>query len=263
MLFLTHSFDRLARRAALRSYEGSAGKVQHSYRRAAVTFACAAALSVARACLVFAAVITLALAAPLSAQENKSERPLKIVAFGDSLTAGFGLAANEAFPAKLAAALKAKGVAVNIANAGVSGDTASGGLDRLDWSIADDTDAVIVELGANDGLRGIDPKITRKALDTIVKKLTDRKITVLLCGMLAPPNFGSEYGEKFNSIFPDIAKTYDTLLYPFFLTGVAIDAKLNQRDGMHPTAAGIDIIVTNILPSVEQMIARAKAQRGL
>ena len=196
------------------------------------------------------------------AQEAASGRPIKIVALGDSLTAGFGLPANDAFPAKLVAALKAKGANIEITNAGVSGDTASGGLERLDWAIAQDTDAVIVELGANDGLRGLDPKITRKAIDAIVKRLTERNITVLLCGMLAPPNLGSEYGAKFNSIFPDVAKTYNALLYPFFLTGVVTDPKLKQRDGLHPTSAGVDVIVTNILPSVEQMIARAKSQRG-
>ncbi len=214
----------------------------------------------ARAGLVFAAVV--ALAAPLAAQENKSERPFKIVALGDSLTAGFGLSAGDAFPAKLSTALKAKGIAVNMVNAGVSGDTASGGLERLDWAVPDDTDAVIVELGANDALRGLNPAVTRKAIDAIVKKLSQRKIPVLLCGMLAPPNLGSDYGAKFNAIYPDVAKSYDALLYPFFLTGVATDAKLNQRDGLHPTAAGIDIIVAKILPSVEELIARAKAQRG-
>jgi acyl-CoA thioesterase-1 len=261
MLFLARSISQLHRQKAFRSYVGSARKVQRSYRRAAVTFACTAVIRMARACLVFA-VVALALGSPLMAQEAAGERLVKIVALGDSLTAGYGLPAGDAFPVKLSAALKAKGANVQITNAGVSGDTSSGGLERLDWAIEPDTDAVILELGANDGLRGIDPKVTRKAIDAIVKRLADRNITVLLCGMLAPPNLGSEYGTKFNVIFPDIAKSYNTLLYPFFLTGVVADPKLNQRDGMHPTAKGVDIIVTNILPSVEQLIARVKSQRG-
>jgi acyl-CoA thioesterase-1 len=190
------------------------------------------------------------------------ERPINIVAFGDSLTAGYGLPANEAFPVQLQRALGAKGLSVNVANAGVSGDTATGGLSRLDWSVPDGTDAVILELGANDALRGFDPDITRKALDTILHRLKDRRISVLLCGMVAPPNLGAEYGRAFNSIYPDLAAQYGAILYPFFLTGVAADPKLNQRDGLHPTAAGVAAIVDRILPQVEQLIARAKASQG-
>lgn len=196
------------------------------------------------------------------AAAQAQDKPLKIVALGDSLTAGYGLPASDAFPTKLAAALKAKGIAVDITNAGVSGDTASGGLERLEWAVPEDTQAVILELGANDSLRGIDPKITRKAIDAIARKITDRHIPLLICGMLAPPNLGSDYGNQFNSIFPDVAKTHDALLYPFFLTGVVGDETLNQRDGLHPTAKGVDVIVKKILPSVEQLIARARAQRG-
>ena len=191
-----------------------------------------------------------------------AERPINIVAFGDSLTAGYGLPANEAFPVQLQRALAAKGLAVNVANAGVSGDTATGGLSRLDWSIPDGTDAVILELGANDALRGIDPDIARKALDTMLRRLKERKISVLLCGMVAPPNLGVEYGRAFNSIYPDLATEYGAILYPFFLTGVAADPKLNQRDGLHPTAAGVAVIVDRILPQVEQLIVRAKASQG-
>ena len=228
----------------IRSYEHFRGEVQPVRRRIAVTFAC-----------LVAAMTT---ANPALAQD----KPVKIVALGDSLTAGYGLSAGDAFPAKLAAALKAKGIATHIVNAGVSGDTASSGLERLDWAVANDTDAVIVELGANDALRGLDPKVTRKAIDTIVKKLTDRRIPVLLCGMLAPPNLGADYGKAFNSIYPDVAKSHDALLYPFFVEGIVTNPKLNQRDGLHPTAEGVDVIVQKILPSVEQLIARVKAKRN-
>jgi len=204
-------------------------------------------------------VVGLALVATCS---RAAERPINIVAFGDSLTAGYGLAANEAFPVQLQRALDAKGLAVNVVNAGVSGDTSAGGLSRLDWSVPDGTDAVILELGANDALRGFDPEITRKALDTMLRRLKERKISVLLCGMVAPPNLGAEYGRAFNSIYPDLAAQTGAILYPFFLASVAADPKLNQRDGLHPTAAGVAVIVERILPQVEQLIARAKASRG-
>jgi acyl-CoA thioesterase-1 len=190
-----------------------------------------------------------------------AEHPLNIVAFGDSLTAGYGLAANEAFPAQLQRALEAKGVVATIMNAGVSGDTTTGGLSRLDWSVPDGTDAVILELGANDALRGFDPAVTRKALETMLHRFHERKIPVLLCGMLAPPNLGAEYGRAFNAIYPDLAAETGAILYPFFLTGVATDPKLNQRDGLHPTAAGIAVIVTRIMPQVEELIARVKGVR--
>jgi acyl-CoA thioesterase-1 len=191
-----------------------------------------------------------------------ADRPVKIVALGDSLTAGFGLSASDAFPAKLAAALKAKGIDVEIVNAGVSGDTASGGLERLDWSVPDGTDGVIVELGANDMLRGVEPQTTRKAIFAIAEKLKQRGIPVLICGMLAPPNMGAQYGTDFKAIFSDVAAKYGTLYYPFFLDGVVTDPKLNQQDGLHPTAAGVDIIVAKILPAVEQLIARARSARS-
>jgi acyl-CoA thioesterase-1 len=144
----------------------------------------------------------------------------------------------------------------------VSGDTSSGGRDRLDWSVPDGTDAVILELGANDALRGIDPKLTRDALEDILKRLKARNIAVLLCGMLAPPNYGADYAARFNAIYPELAKQYDVLLYPFFLDGVAADATLNQADGMHPTAQGVDVIVSRILPSVEALLATIKAKGG-
>jgi len=190
-----------------------------------------------------------------------ADRPVNIVALGDSLTAGFGLGANDAFPAKLERALAAKGIAVTVANAGVSGDTSSGGLARLDWSVPPGTDAVILELGGNDALRGIDPTVTRQALDGILRALAQRNIPVLFCGMLSPRNLGVEYAHTFDAIFPDLAKTYGAVFYPFFLDGVAGDLKLNQRDGMHPTAAGVDVIVARILPKAEELLARARAKQ--
>src|SRR5436305_304364 len=169
-----------------------------------------------------------------------ADAPVRVVVLGDSLSAGFGLSAEAAFPAKLAQALQAKGIAVAIENAGVSGDTASGGLGRLDWSVPDGTEAVIVELGANDALRGIDPKVTRTALETIIRRLKERHIAVLLVGMLAPRNLGPDDVQAFDSIYPQLAATYDVGLYPFILDGVAGERALNQADGLHPTAAGVD-----------------------
>ncbi len=189
------------------------------------------------------------------------ERPVQIVVLGDSLSAGLGLPADGAFPAKLAQALKAKGIAVTIANAGVSGDTASGGLGRLDWSIPQGTDAVILELGANDALRGVDPKVTKAALDGILSKLRDRHIFVLLAGMRAPRNMGAEYVRSFDAIYPALASAHRVVFYPFFLDGVAADPKLNQSDGLHPNAAGVDVIVAGILPKVEELISVARAAR--
>jgi acyl-CoA thioesterase I len=186
--------------------------------------------------------------------------PIKVVVLGDSLTAGHGLPGADAFPAKLQKALKAKGIEVDLINAGVSGDTSSGGRDRLDWSVPEGTQAVIVELGANDALRGTDPSVTRAALTDILARLKARGIAVLLCGMLAPPNYGSDYAARFNAIYPDLAKSSDVTLYPFFLDGVATDAKLNQADGMHPTAEGVDVIVQKILPTVEAFLGAISRQ---
>jgi acyl-CoA thioesterase-1 len=201
------------------------------------------------------------LCAQFAAPAAPAADPLRIVAFGDSLMAGLGLTAAEAFPAKLEAALRAGGHDVRIVNAGVSGDTASAGLARLDWAVPAGTDAVILELGANDALRGVDPRVTRDALETIVRRLRERRIEVLLAGMQAPRNLGAEYIRGFDRIYPEVAKTHGALLYPFFLDGVATEAKLNQRDGIHPTAAGIDVIVARILPAVEELIARAQTNR--
>ena len=193
---------------------------------------------------------------------NAADRPIKIVVLGDSLSAGLGLPVEDAFPARLAEALKGKGVAATITNAGVSGDTASGGLGRLDWSVPDGTDAVIVELGANDALRGLNPSLTKSALDIILRKLADRHIAVLLAGMRAPRNMGSDYVRDFDAIYPALASTHPVVFYPFFLDGVAAEPKLNQGDGIHPNAAGVDAIVARILPQVEELITRARAARA-
>jgi acyl-CoA thioesterase-1 len=179
-----------------------------------------------------------------------SARRIKLVAFGDSLTAGLGLPLASAFPAKLEAALHGKGYKVDVINAGVSGDTVADGLARL------------VELGANDALRGLDPKLTRSGLDEIVKRLRQRNVAVMLAGMYAPRNLGGEYSAQFDPIYPDLAKAYDLPLYPFFLDGVAANPNLNQADGLHPTAAGVDIIVARILPTVEALLTKVSAQRS-
>lgn len=189
-------------------------------------------------------------------------RAVKMVVLGDSLSAGLGLSASSAFPARLQKSLEAKGIKVDMINAGVSGDTSSGGRDRLDWSVPEGTDAVILELGANDALRGTNPDVTRAALTDILTRLKARKIAVLLCGMLAPPNYGSEYAAGFNAIYPELSKSFGVPLYPFFLEGVAAEAKLNQADGLHPTAEGVDVIVKNILPSVEAFLGALSAQRS-
>jgi acyl-CoA thioesterase-1 len=194
-----------------------------------------------------------------AASPASAERLLKIVAFGDSLTAGYGVPASDAFPAKLQQALAAKGIKVDIVNAGVSGDTTSGGLARLDWSVPADTDAVILELGANDAMRGIDLAITRKALDEILQQLKQRGIPVLLCGMYAPPNMGEEFVQAYRDMYPALAQRYGAIFYPFFLDQVATKPELNQADGIHPNAKGVDRIVEDILPKVEELIAKAKA----
>ncbi len=180
--------------------------------------------------------------------------PLKIVAFGDSLTAGYKLAADEAFPAVLEKALRRDGFDVRIVNAGVSGDTTSDGLARFDWTFADGADGAILELGANDMLRGLDTRLTRQTLDAILGRLKARKIPVLIAGMLASPSLGAEYQEAFNRIYPDLAHTYDAPLYPFFLEGVMNNSKLQLADGLHPNREGVERIVQNMLPSVEAFV---------
>jgi acyl-CoA thioesterase-1 len=191
-----------------------------------------------------------------------ADAPVKIVALGDSLTAGSGLPGEAAFPARLERALMAKGYAVEISNAGTGGDTASAGLARLDWSVPEGTDAVIVELGANDALRGVDPELTRAALRDILRRLKERGIPVLLSGMRAPRNMGDDYARAFDAIFAELAAENEAILYPFFLDGVAADRGLNLPDGLHPNAQGVEEIVRRILPKVEELIARVKAKRN-
>lgn len=183
--------------------------------------------------------------------------PYRIVGLGDSLMAGYQLGPGEGFPDRLQAALKARGQEVEITGAGVSGDTTSGGLARLDWSVPDGTDLVILELGANDMLRGLTPELTEKNLDAMLARLKERKIGVLLAGMLAAPNLGPDYGEAFNGIYPRLAEKYGVPLYPFFLDGVAGERTLLLEDGMHPSAKGVDVMVERILPVVEKVIAGA------
>jgi acyl-CoA thioesterase-1 len=208
-------------------------------------------------------IMALMTAGPVFAQAPAAPaKPVKVVVLGDSLSAGLGLPAPAAFPARLQKALDDKGIKVDMINAGVSGDTTSGGRDRLDWSVPEGTEAVILELGANDALRGIDPAVTRAALTEILTRLKARKIAVLLCGMLAPPNYGSEYAARFNAIYPELSKSFGVPLYSFFLEGVAAEAKLNQPDGLHPTAEGIDVIVKNILPTVQAFLGTISGQRS-
>jgi len=180
----------------------------------------------------------------------------KILALGDSLTAGYGLDQNKGFTAQLQTALNAEldGRTVKVLNAGVSGDTTQGGLARLNWALADDPDLVIVELGANDGLRGLDPQLTRQNLDHILAQLKKRGVKILLAGMMAPPNLGAQYGNDFNAIYPDLAKKHDVALYPFFLDGVAGMAHLNQDDGIHPNAQGVAIIVERLVPHIKKVM---------
>ena len=191
---------------------------------------------------------------------------IRVLALGDSLVAGWGLAEDDAFPAQLTRALAAEGVAVEIIDGGVSGDTSAGGRARLAWLLAGDDpeaapDAVIVELGANDGLRGLDPAETRSNLDAILTELDRRGLPTLLAGMLAPPNLGADYGDAFAAAYRDLAMAHDVIFYPFFLEGVAAEPPLNQGDGMHPNAAGVAVIVENILPSVRALIARVTEAR--
>ena len=213
-----------------------------------------------RALRQIAAVCSVALLAAAGMHHARGAAPIHVVALGDSLTAGYGLADKDGFVPRLQAALAKNGIAADVANAGVSGNTASDGLARLDWSVPQGTDVVIVELGANDMLRGIKPEVTRAALDTILRRLTERHIAVMLCGMRAAPNLGAEYGRAFEPIYPELAAKYGAVLYPFFLDGVAANLTLLQQDGMHPNAAGVNVIVERILPKVLELVAKVRAQ---
>lgn len=183
---------------------------------------------------------------------------LSIVAFGDSLMAGYELSAGDAYPAKLEAALERQGIAVTITNGAVSGDTSADGLSRLDWTIPDGTDAVLLELGANDALRGLSPADTRRNLDAMIARLKERKIAVMLFGMLAPPNMGTDFSTAFNAIYPDLAKAHDVPLYPFFLDAIVTESSLKLADGMHPNPKGVDRMVEQTLPAVKTFISTLK-----
>ena len=201
------------------------------------------------------------LAIPILAGQAQAQTPPTILALGDSLTAGYGLAEVDIFPVRLEAALRAAGTPATVINAGVSGDTTAGGLARVDWLIGGaPPDVLLIELGGNDGLRAIDPKNTRANVEAIIEKGKAAGSVVLLTGMLAPPNLGREYENEFNAIFPDLAARHQVLFYPFFLEGVAADRALNQPDGIHPNRKGVDIIVGRILPIVQEALAKAATE---
>jgi acyl-CoA thioesterase-1 len=200
----------------------------------------------------------LSLALLIAAVAPAPAAPLRLLALGDSLTAGYGLAAGEGFTARLEAALRARGRDVTVVNGGVSGDTSAGGLARIDWALGDRPDAALVELGANDALRGLDPTETERNLDRILARLEAAGVPALLLGMKAPPNLGRDYASVFDRIYGRLAEKHQVPLYPFFLDGVAADRSLNQPDGIHPNAKGVDVIVARILPAVEKLLDRAK-----
>ena len=185
---------------------------------------------------------------------SAAARPLRLVAFGDSLMAGYSLPEADAFPVRLQAALKAQGRDVEVVNAGVSGDTSADGLARLDWSLGDGADAVILELGANDMLRGLDPKLTADNLGKLLEALKAKHIKVLLAGMRAPPSMGADYQQSFAAIYPELAKRYDVPLYPFFLDGIIGDRRLHLPDQLHPTGEGVGVIVQRMLPDVDKLL---------
>ena len=201
------------------------------------------------------------LAAPAHLTPARAE-PITILGLGDSLMAGYGLSHGSSFPSQLEAALRQRGHQVEIVNAGVSGDTSAGGRSRLAWSLAEKPDAAIVELGANDGLRGLPPEAMRDNLDAILATLAEKGIPALLAGMRAPPNLGREYGDAYEKVYAELAAKHGVVFYGFFLDGVAADPGLNQDDGLHPNADGVAAIVEGILPKVEELIARVKAKRG-
>ncbi len=195
----------------------------------------------------------------VSGKNGASAETISIVGFGDSLMAGYQLGPDEGFPQQLEKALKEKGFDISIANAGVSGDTTTGGLARLDWSVPDGTDLVILELGANDALRGISPDITEKNLDEMIKRLKARNTGVILAGMFAPPNMGEDYGKAFNAIYPRLAEKYGLPFYPFFLDGVTAQKPMLLEDGMHPNAQGVARMVEGFLPLAEEVIGGTKS----
>jgi len=186
--------------------------------------------------------------------------PLRILALGDSLTAGYGLDTDDGFASQLQRKLVAMGYRVRVLNGGVSGDTSAGGLARLDWALADRPTHAIVELGANDGLRGLEPAALRANLDAIIRRLKGAGIAVLFTGMRAPPNLGRTYETAFNRVYPDLAKIHDVVFYPFFLSGVAARPALNQADGIHPNRKGVAVIVDRIAPYVVRLLGKPKRE---
>ncbi len=206
-------------------------------------------------------VTALALAVDMSGRALAEPAPLKLLAFGDSLVHGYGLRVSESFPAQLEAALRARGFPVAVVNAGNSGDTTAAGRARLDWALAEEPDLVLVELGANDGLRAIDPKVTYRNLDEILTRISAKGLPVLFAGMRAPRNLGEDYAAAFNQVFPRLAEKHGVAFYPFFLDGVALDPSLNQADGIHTNASGVAVIVERILPAIEPLV-RGLAEQG-
>ena len=206
-------------------------------------------------------ILTVLVVLVFTASGARAEGGLVILALGDSLTAGYGLPQPDAFPVQLQSALGSQGHDVTVINGGVSGDTSAGGRSRLDWLLASPVDAVIVELGANDGLRGLDPATTRANLDWILARLGEKGVAVLLTGMVAPPNLGADYGVEFNTIYADLARAHGVLLDPFYLEGVAADPALNQKDGIHPNAHGVAKIVTRMTPKVLELLALARQKK--
>ncbi|MFD0985973.1 arylesterase [Methyloligella solikamskensis] len=211
--------------------------------------------------VLFAAMLLMAALALPGLAVRADTTPPVIVAFGDSLTAGYQLPQSEAFPSQLQEALEARGQKAEVVNAGVSGDTAAGGLARFDWAVPEGADAIILELGANDALRGLSPAETKASLEKIIKQAKARGLPVLLAGMEAPRNMGKDYVEEFHAIYPDLAEEYDLIFYPFFLDGVAMEDQLTLGDGMHPNGEGVAKIVDGIMPKVEELLAEVKARR--
>ena len=210
------------------------------------------------------AIMTGDLALSAAPTPKAGAQPVRILAFGDSLTQGYGVPPGTEFPARLERALNAKGLDVTVINAGVSGETSAGGLARVDWLLGDGKsgpDAAIVELGANDGLRGLSASEMEKNLDSILAKLKARGIPVLFAGMKAPRNFGARYAADYDAVFPRLAMKYDALFYPFFLEGVVLDRALVQPDGLHPNPQGVDVIVKSITPLAERLVQQARARR--
>ena len=203
------------------------------------------------------AALVVALMAAASAPVRAGDGAVRILMLGDSLTAGYGLASRDALPARLETVLRAHRIDARVINAGVSGDTTAGGLARIEWALADDPHAVIVALGANDGLRAIDPAVTRANLDRLLGILAERGLPVLLAGMVAPPNLGPEYAARFDPIYRELAARHGAILYPFLLDGVATVTLLNQEDGIHPNPAGVEVIVRRMLPAVLCLAGRA------